>query len=297
MTDRPQKKRPVPPETPEGLWDVWYSELHENAVGLTLKVERVLESTESEFQRIDVLENRFYGKLLSLYGSLMVAEGDNNAYNEMISHVPLFSHPKPESVLVIGGGDCGTLTEVLKHREVKRCTMCEIDEKVVEVCKRHFPNHVKGLDDPRANLIFEDGKRFINNSTESFDIILLDLSDPIGPAFDLFQKEFHRSVHDQLADDGILVAQSEAPLLNSEIIQPMYRNLRDIFPIVKMYTCFMPIYPSGYWSFALCSKKHDPLADFKRDRVRQAKLETRYYNEDVHTGSFALPEFIKRIIA
>lgn len=297
MTDRSRKKQPVPPETPEGLWDVWYSELHENAVGLTMKVERVLESTESEFQRIDVLENRFYGKLLSLYGSLMVAEGDNNAYNEMISHVPLFTHPEPASVLVIGGGDCGTLTEVLKHPEVKRCTMCEIDEKVVEVSKRHFPDHVKGLADSRANLVFEDGKQFINDSTESFDVILLDLSDPIGPAFELFQKEFHRSVYNRLADDGILVAQSEAPLLNGEIIQPMYKNLRDIFPIVKMYTCFMPIYPSGHWSFAFCSKKYDPLEDFKRERVRQANLDTRYYNEDVHTGSFALPQFIKRIIA
>ncbi len=154
------------------LWNVWYSELHNHNSGLTIKINRVLESTQSEFQRIDIVENDDFGKLLVLYGSLMVCDRDNNAYNEMITHVPLFSHPSPKEVLIIGGGDCGALTEVLKHPEVKRCTMCEIDKMVVEVSKRHFPNLTAGLSDPRANVVYQDGKKFIEDGREKFDLIL-----------------------------------------------------------------------------------------------------------------------------
>lgn len=279
------------------LWNVWYSELHNGASGLTLKINRVVESLESEFQRIDVVENDDFGKLLVLYGSLMVCDNDNNAYNEMIAHVPLFCHPDPKEVLIIGGGDCGALTEVLKHPKVERCTMCEIDRLVVETSKKHFPRLTAGLDDPRANPLFADGKKFVEDSTDKFDLILLDLSDPVGPAADLFQKEFHQQVHDTLTDNGIMVAQTESPYYNKETVHAMYRNLRQIFPVVRMYTCFMPIYPSGFWSFAFCSKGIDPLKDFDSDRYDRLKLETRYYNSETHRGSFALPQFVKELIA
>ena len=125
----------------------------------------------------------------------------------MITHVPLFAHPAPNKVLIIGGGDCGALTEVMKHPEVRECVMCEIDEKVVEVSRRHFPEHTRGLDDPRAKMMFQDGKKFIEETDEKFDIIILDLSDPIGPTTDLFQREFHLAVYDRLTDNGIMVAQ------------------------------------------------------------------------------------------
>ena len=279
------------------LWNVWYSELHNGASGLTLKVNRVVESLESEFQRIDVVENDDFGKLLVLYGSLMVCDNDNNAYNEMITHVPLFCHPNPKQVLIIGGGDCGALTEVLKHPEVERCTMCEIDRLVVETSQKHFPRLTTGLDDPRANLLIADGKKFIEESTDKFDLILLDLSDPIGPAADLFQKEFHQQVHDTLTDKGIMVAQSESPFYNKDTVTAMYRNLREIFPVVRMYTCFMPIYPSGFWSFAFCSKDVDPINDFDSDRYDRVKPATRYYNPEIHRASFALPQFVKELVA
>ena len=213
--------------------------------------------------------------MLVLYGSLMVAENDNNAYNEMLAHVPLFVHPSPKEVLVVGGGDCGTLTEVMKHPEVARCTMCELDKEVVEVSKRHFPRLTQGLTDPRANLVFNDGKVFIRESKEHYDIILLDLSDPVGPAADLFQKPFHQNVYDRLNDDGILVAQSESPFFNPAIVKAMYENLKSIFPIVRMYTCHMPIYPSALWSFAFCSKKYDPIADFDETRWQSLAPDTR----------------------
>ncbi|MCH7691598.1 MAG: polyamine aminopropyltransferase [candidate division Zixibacteria bacterium] len=277
------------------LWNVWYSELHNGNSGLTLKIERVLESLVSPFQRIEVLQNNDFGKMLVLYGSLMVADNDKNAYNEMLAHVPLFSHPSPKEVLIIGGGDCGCLTEVLAHPEVERCTMCEIDEMVVEVSRKHFPKLTRGLDDKRANLKFQDGKKFIEESVEKFDIVLLDLSDPIGPAADLFQKTFHQTVFNRLNDDGIMVAQTESPFFNQKTIKLMYKNLKDIFPIVKMYTCFMPIYPSTLWSFAFCSKKYDPIDDFDKNRLIESSHKTQYYNHDIHLGSFLLPQFAKKL--
>lgn len=278
------------------LWNVWYSELHNHTSGLTLKIDRVVESLQSEFQRIEILENNDFGKILVLYGSLMVCDRDNNAYNEMISHVPLFCHPAPKEVLIIGGGDCGALTEVLKHPEVKRCTMCEIDKMVVEVSRKHFPHLTYGLKDPRARVVYQDGKKFIEDTTEKFDLVLLDLSDPIGPAADLFQKSFHQSVYDRLNRDGVMVAQSESPYYNQETVQAMYRNLSEIFPVVRMYTCFMPIYPSAYWSFAFCSKGIDPVKNFDQARWDNLKLTTRYYNSEIHRAAFALPQFARGIV-
>jgi spermidine synthase len=283
-------------KTLEEPWDLWYRELNRGNCGLTLKVNRVLESTRSEFQRIEVLENAHYGKLLVLYGSLMVADNDNNAYNEMLAHVPLFTHPNPREVLIVGGGDCGTLTEVMKHPEVGHCTMCELDQMVVETTKKHLPHLTAGLEDSRSNLVFQDGKKFIEDGDDRYDIIVLDLSDPVGPAADLFQKPFHQRVYDRLNDDGILVAQSESPYFNKDVVRSMYANLKSIFPIVRMYTCFMPIYPSGLWSFAFCSKKYDPIDDFDRDRWKELALETKYYNDEVHIGAFGLPRFCRELV-
>ena len=278
------------------LWNVWYGELHNGLSGLTVKVDRIIESTESEFQRIDVLESKDFGKMLVLYGSLMACDNDNNAYNEMLTHVPLFVHPAPRKVLIIGGGDGGALTEVMKHPEVESCLMCEIDKMVVETSKKHFPYLTKGLDDPRAKVVYQDGKDFIRDTKDLFNVILLDLSDPVGPAADLFQKKFHQQVFQRLNADGIMVAQSESPFYNQDTVRAMYRNLREIFPIVKMYTCFMPIYPSTFWSFAFCSKKYDPIADFDEKRCARLHLTTRYYNAETHRGSFMLPEFVRKLL-
>ena len=274
----------------------WYTERHDGHSGNTFKINRIIESSQSKFQRIDVVETAGLGKALILYGSLMVAEGDQNAYNEMLAHVPLFSHPKPEDVLIIGGGDCGCLTNVLKHPEVRRATMCELDKEVVEVSKRHFPKLTAGVKDKRAKLIFRDGKKFLETTKKKWDVILLDLSDPVGPAADLFQAPFHRTIYDRLNDDGILVAQSESPFFNLDITASMYGNLRNIFPQVHLYTCHMIVYPSAYWSFTFCSRKYHPLDDFDSERYSKLarKMKNDYYNDDIHFGSFALPEFVRR---
>jgi spermidine synthase len=297
MADTPTiNDRYVSEEGMEDLWNVWYSELHNHSSGLTLKIDRTLESLTSDFQRIDVIENKDFGKLLVLYGSLMVCDNDNNAYNEMITHVPLFSHPAPKQVLIIGGGDCGALTEVMKHPEVEHCLMCELDEKVVTTSKKYFPQLTAGLEDPRAEVTFQDGKKYIEETDKKYDLILLDLSDPVGPAADLFQKQFHQQVFNRLNDHGIMVAQSESPYLNKKTVRAMYANLHEVFPVVKMYTCFMPIYPSGYWSFAFCSKGIDPIKDLDAARVKKLALETQYYNLETHLGAFALPQFVSNLL-
>ncbi len=277
------------------LWNVWYTELHEGHSGLTIKIDRIVESIQSDFQRIDILETRNFGRALVLYGSLMAADNDNNGYNEMITHVPLFSHPKPKRVLIIGGGDCGALTEVLKHPEVEECVMCEIDKMVVEVSKKYFPYLTTGASDRRAKLVFEDGLKYINNGKDKFDVIILDLSDPVGPAEGLFQRPFYEQVASRLNDDGIMVAQSESPFNHQKSVKGIFANLKGVFPIIKMYTVYMPIYPSAYWSFAFCSKKYDPVAGFDSKRVDSLKLKTRYYNADIHTAAFALPQFVKEL--
>ena len=297
LTSRKQKKdKYIVESSMSDLWDLWMTELHQGKSGLTIKIKALLESTQSKFQRIDILDTEDFGKMLVLYGSIMLADRDLTSYNEMITHVPLFVHPKPNKVLIIGGGDGGALTNVMKHPEVKSATMCEIDKMVVEVCKRHFPKLAPGFKDRRARLVFRDGKKFIEDSKQKYDIILLDLSDPIGPAADLFQKKFHRKVFDTLNNDGIMVAQSESPYFNEETVKQMYKNLRSIFPIVKMYTAHVPIYPSGYWSFAFCSKKYHPIDDFDAARYRRLKLRNNYYNADIHFGAFCLPEYVKELI-
>jgi spermidine synthase len=277
------------------LWNVWYTELHEGHSGLTIKIDRIVESLQSDFQRIDVLETKNFGRALVLYGSLMAADKDCNAYNEMITHVPLFTHPKPKRALIIGGGDCGALTEVLKHPEIEECVMCEIDKMVVEVSQKYFPYLTTGVNDKRAKMVFDDGLKYIENAKEKFDVIMLDLSDPVGPAEGLFQRPFYEMVASRLTDDGIMVAQSESPFYHQRSVQGIYSNLKGVFPIIKMYTAFMPIYPSAYWSFAFCSKKYDPVADFDRRRVEALNMKTRYYNADVHAAAFALPQFVKEL--
>ena len=290
-------KRYIHEESMEELWNVWFTELHQGKSGLTFKVSRLLESIDTPYQRIDVIETEEFGRALVLYGSLMIADGDTGAYNEMIAHVPLFVHPRPEEVLVIGGGDGGCVTNVMMHAGVKRCTICEIDEMVIETSRKYFPKLTGGFDDPRLRRIIKDGKIFISETDEKFDIVILDLSDPIGSAADLFQKSFHQAVFDRLNDDGILVAQSESPLFNPKTVTAIYENLKDIFPIVKMYTCLMPIYPSCYWSFAFCSKKYHPLDDFNSDRYAKTNLDgCTYYNKDIHFGSFALPQYVKKLV-
>ena len=271
--------------------DLWIEEKFSDFLGLRIKVEKVLFSGKSEFQTVDVVETKGHGKMLLNDGLIMVTERDEFAYHDMISHVPLFVHPQPKNVLVIGGGDGGTAREVLRHDSVENCTMVEIDGMVVDACKAHIPQTSKDLDHPKMRLIIGDGVKFVKETTEKFDVIIVDSTDPIGPAQPLFGEAFYQDVYNCLTDDGIVVSQGESSWYAMDIQQSLLSVLNAVFPSSYLYSFSNLTYPGGLWSFTFASKKYHPCHDFKPERVERSGLAFDYYNANLHKAAFALPSF------
>jgi len=278
--------------------EMWYTEKHSENVGITMKVTETLFSGKSEFQQLDIVQTLEYGKMMLLDGLVMVTERDEFVYHDMIAHPALFTHPAPKNVLVIGGGDGGSIREIMKHPGVEQATLCEIDGLVIEKSIELLPSMACEIDgsNPRVKLHVDDGLAYIRDHQNEFDIILVDSTDPIGPAVGLFEEDFYRLVHGALKEDGIMVAQSESPFYHADIQKAMYGNLRNVFPIVEMYQAFIPTYPSGLWSFAFASKKYHPVTDFDQQRAANRGFDTRYYNEQLHLGAFMLPTFARENI-
>ncbi|PLX94402.1 MAG: spermidine synthase [Desulfuromonas sp.] len=279
--------------------DMWYTEKHSENVGITMKVTETLFSGKSEFQQLDIVQTLEYGKMMLLDGLVMVTERDEFVYHDMIAHPALFTHPDPKKVLVIGGGDGGSIREIMKHPGVEQAILCEIDGLVIEKSIELLPSMACEIDgsNPRVKLHVDDGLAYIRDHQNEFDVILVDSTDPIGPAVGLFEEDFYRLVHGALKEDGIMVAQSESPFYHADIQKAMYGNLRNVFPIVEMYQAFIPTYPSGLWSFAFASKKYHPVNDFDQQRAANRGFHTRYYNEQLHLGAFMLPTFARENIA
>ena len=279
--------------------DLWYTEKHSDNVGITMKVTKTLFSGKSDFQQLEIVETLEFGRMMLLDGLVMVTERDEFIYHDMITHPALFTHPNPKKVLVIGGGDGGSIREIMKHPEVELAVLCEIDGLVIEKSIEFLPSIATEIDgkNSRVKLHVDDGLAYIRDHQNEFDVILVDSTDPIGPAVGLFEEDFYRLVFSALRDDGIMIAQSESPFYHAEIQKNMYQNLRAVFPIVEMYQAFIPTYPSGFWSFAFASKKYHPLTDFDHDRAARRNFDTRYYNEDLHRGAFMLPTFARENIA
>nr|WP_320114855.1 polyamine aminopropyltransferase [uncultured Desulfuromonas sp.] len=279
--------------------EMWYTEKHSENVGITMKVTETLFSGKSEFQQLDIVQTLEYGKMMLLDGLVMVTERDEFVYHDMIAHPALFTHPDPKKVLVIGGGDGGSIREIMKHPGVEQAILCEIDGLVIEKSIELLPSMACDIDgsNPRVKLHVDDGLAYIRDHQNEFDVILVDSTDPIGPAVGLFEEDFYRLVHGALKEDGIMVAQSESPFYHADIQKAMYGNLRNVFPIVEMYQAFIPTYPSGLWSFAFASKKYHPVNDFDQQRAANRGFHTRYYNEQLHLGAFMLPTFARENIA
>lgn len=279
--------------------DLWYTEKHSDNVGITMKITQTLFSGKSEFQQLEIVDTLEYGKMMLLDGLVMVTERDEFIYHDMIVHPALFTHPCAKKVLVIGGGDGGSIREIMKHPNVEQAILCEIDGLVIEKSIEWLPEIAAEIDgnNPRVKLHVDDGLAYIREHQNEFDVILVDSTDPIGPAVGLFEEDFYRLVYGALKEDGIMVAQSESPFYHAKIQRAMYTNLRAVFPIVEMYQAFIPTYPSGFWSFAFASKRYHPVQDFDRQRAARRNFYTKYYNEDLHLGAFMLPTFAWENIA
>ncbi|MDP2561519.1 polyamine aminopropyltransferase [Psychrobium sp. 1_MG-2023] len=277
--------------------NLWIEEKFEDFLGLKFKVEKVLFSGKSEYQTVDIVETKGHGKMLLNDGLVMVTERDEFAYHDMISHVPLFTHPAPKNVLIIGGGDGGTAREVLRHCSVEKCTMVEIDSMVVDACKEFIPQTAKDLDHDKLTLIIGDGVEFVKNTTEKFDVIIVDSTDPIGPAQPLFGEAFYRDVYDCLSDDGIVVSQGESSWYALDIQQSLLTVLNAVFPQTYLYSFSNLTYPGGLWSFTFATKKHHPINDLDVNRVTNSGLSFDYYNANLHSAAFALPNFVRNGLA
>jgi spermidine synthase len=272
--------------------ELWIEEKFEDFLGLRFKVENVLFSGKSDFQTVDVVETKGHGKMLLNDGLVMVTERDEFAYHDMITHVPLFVHPQPKKVLIIGGGDGGTAREVIRHPSVEQCTMVEIDAMVVDACKQYIPQTAHALDNPKVNLIIGDGVKFVNETTEKFDVIIVDSTDPIGPAQPLFGEDFYQAVYRCLNDDGIVVSQGESSWYASDIQKSLLSVLQQVFPKCYLYSFSNLTYPGGLWSFTFASKKYHPINDFNPQLVANSGLNFDYYNENIHRAAFSLPSFV-----
>ena len=270
---------------------LWVEEALGDFAAMRYRVTETIFSGHSDFQQVDLVATEGHGKMLFIDGLVMVSERDEFVYHDMIAHVPLFTHPDPRRVLIIGGGDGGTAREVLRHPGVRVCTMVEIDGLVVEVCKKYLPQTACALDDPRLTLRIEDGVKYMAETSERFEVVIVDSTDPIGPAAPLFGESFYANVSRVLSEDGLVVAQGESPFYEPEAQKVMLTNIGKSFPKAYMYNYSNLTYPGGLWSFVLASKGPDPLAGFDPDRVRRSGLNFAYYGANLHRAAFCLPRF------
>ena len=225
----------------------------------------------------------------------MLTEKDEFVYHEMITHMPLCALKNPERVLVVGGGDGGAIREILKHPTIKEAVLCEIDERVVRVCQKYFPDTSSMLEDSRVTMAFEDGFKFLDKFESYFDLIITDSSDPVGPGVALFKEDYYRLVKKALKPDGIMVSQSESPWYYEDTMSSMTQAMSKVFKHVETYMALVTLYPSGFWTITAASDTRS-LHDFDRLRSEEISKTCKYYNPELHKGSLALPNFAKKIV-
>lgn len=275
----------------------FYKEITPEGFGIAIKKKATLFSEQSEFQKVEIIDSdSTLGKFLTLDDLMMCTEGDEFYYHEMISHIPMMHHKAPKSVLVIGGGDGGTIREVLKHKTVEKVVLCEIDGMVIDACKKYLPTISCELDNPKVEIKVEDAIEFIKDKEDEYDIILIDSTDPMGPGEGLFTEEFYSNVRKALKKDGILCAQSESPVAQSDAIEKMYKLLKKVFPVCSTFTSPIPTYPGGYWAWAFCSVDVEPLSYYADDREEEITNSCKIYNRDYHNARFALPNYLKKLV-
>lgn len=274
--------------------DLWLSESQiENAV-MTYKIKETLVRKQTKYQDLAIVDTYAFGRMLVLDGIVQTTIKDEFVYHEMITHIPLFTHPNPQKVLVVGGGDGGAVREILKHKSVKKVVLCEIDECVIDECKKFLPEISSSLDDPKCEIFIGDGIKYVHKHKNEFDVIIVDSTDPFSIAEGLFGGSFYKEIYDCLTDDGIFIAQTETPFYLPQVVKKVFNDAKAFFPITKLFMAAIPTYPSGYWSFTIGSKKYDPETV---DLSDAASIPTKYYTKKLHKACFTLPKYIEDLIS
>jgi len=273
--------------------ELWFTEYQTPSVAIKCKTKKTLHVEKTEFQEIALIETEQFGRMLVLDGAVQTTIEDEFVYHEMISHIPLFTHKNPKKALVVGGGDGGAIREILKHPSIEEAVLVEIDGRVVDVARRYLPEISCALSDSRAKVNIEDGIKYVKEHKNEFDVIMVDSTDPIGPAVGLFSREFYKSVFECLKEDGIFVAQTESPFFNKDLIRNVFKDVKSLFSVARLYICSIPTYPSGLWSFTMGSKKYDPL---ETDISGIPDIDTKYYCPEIHKSAFVLPKFLKDML-
>ncbi|MDR9753837.1 polyamine aminopropyltransferase [Pseudomonas sp. SZMC_28357] len=277
-----------------------YLETLYEGYGQRFRMAKLLHEVRTDHQHLVIFENPVMGRVMALDGVIQTTEADEYIYHEMLTHVPILAHGSAKRVLIIGGGDGGMLREVAKHGGVEHITMVEIDGTVVDMCKEFLPNHSKGaFDDPRLNLVIDDGMRFVATTTEKFDVIISDSTDPIGPGEVLFSENFYQACRRCLNEGGILVTQNGTPFMQLGEVQTTAGRLRSLFPDWHFYQAAVPTYIGGAMTFAW-GATNPAYRNLSREVLRQrfigSGIVTRYYNPEIHIGAFALPQYVLQAI-
>ncbi|MEW6724660.1 MAG: polyamine aminopropyltransferase [Bacillota bacterium] len=269
---------------------IWFTERQSDGYEVRWLVKRLLHQERTAYQQLTVVELAEFGRALLLDDIVQTTVGDEYIYHEMIVHTPLFVHPAPRRVLVIGGGDGGAVREALRHPTVDAVDLVEIDERVVAAARVWLPEIAGSLDDRRVRLHYTDGFRFVAETDQTWDAVIVDASDPIGPAVGLFSREFHQQVRQRLAPEGVICTQSGSPFFNRELLRQVAGTVAELYPQSGTCLACIPTYPSGLWSFTVGSLRGDPSQPRRRP-----DFTTRYYSSDYHRSSFTLPPFITHL--
>lgn len=278
--------------------EMWFSEFHTKDVKHSLRVTRHLYAKKSDYQQIDIFETPEFGRVLVLDGNVMLTERDEFIYDEMITHVPMAVHSGIRDILVIGAGDGGVVRELTRYDRVRRIDLVEMDPQVVEACREFLPGNACRMDDRRVHIHFENALRFIRSREDTYDLIIVDSTDPFGPSEGLFTREFYGNCFNALREDGIMVNQQGSPFYaeDAEAMQRSHKRIVNTFPVSKVYQAHIPTYAAGYWLFGFASKKYHPINDLKADEWQTLNLRTRYYTPRLHVGAFALPAFLEEML-
>jgi len=274
----------------------WFSEIGVMWPGqaMSIEVEEVLYEGQSDFQKVVVFKSKTYGNVLALDGVIQCTERDEFSYQEMLTHIAMCAHPDPKKVLVIGGGDGGVLREIAKHKHVEQIVICEIDKMVIDVSKKWLPHMAVGYDDPRVKVNIGDGCKFLESSKSEYDIIIVDSSDPVGPAEVLFEKPFYVNMRNALRPGGVISTQGECQWLHLELIKKVLEQSRELYKHAEFAFTTIPTYPCGQIGFCVLSLRDEspsiPVREIESDTLK-------YYNKEVHKAAFVLPEFARKVLS